>query len=350
MRFNYEGDLLFTSGLDGAVNLWYAESGERIGSFEGHRGAVYCVDVTRDSRFLLTASADNTVKLWEATTGKCLATVKHHGPCHGVAWAEGEREFAVIVNKFMAEAAALLVYTFNAEAPEELSAAKPRRVFRDEGGPPADPKCVAWMPMNEGVMVGFDNGVLLQVDPDTGAEMGRWTEAHSERITSLTFNEAKTLMLTSSKDKTVVLWDVKEMAEQRRFVTDLPVNAARLSPLREHLILGGGQEARDVTTTAAAAGKFETRFFDLVMGRELGRVKGHFGPINTVDFSPDGWRFASGSETGNVILYKLDPDYLVLGEDDNLDDPQLTEALEDGTYEKLLEEEQEEKARGQGRG
>jgi len=40
----------------------------------------------------------------------------------------------------------------------------------------------------------------------------------------------------------------------------------------------------------------------------------------------------------------------VLGEDDNLDDPQLTEALEDGTYEKLLEEEQEEKARGQGRG
>jgi translation initiation factor 3 subunit I len=156
-------------------------------------------------------------------------------------------------------------------------------------------------------------------------------------------------MLTSSKDKSVILWDVKEMEEQRRIVTDLPVNSARLSPLRsEHLILGGGQEARDVTTTSASAGKFETRFFDLVVTRELGRVKGHFGPIHSVDFTPDGWRFASGSETGNVILYQLDADYLLLGEDDNLDDPLLTQALEDGTYEKLEEEAAEEKARAQG--
>ena len=59
-------------------------------------------------------------------------------------------------------------------------------------------------------------------------------------------------------------------------------------------------------------------------------------------------RFASGSETGNVILYQLDADYLLLGEDDNLDDPLLTQALEDGTYEKLEEEAAEEKARAQG--
>ena len=34
--------------------------------------------------------------------------------------------------------------------------------------------------------------------------------------------------------------------------------------------------------------------------------------------------------------------------DDNLDDPLLTQALEDGTYEKLEEEAAEEKARAQG--
>jgi translation initiation factor 3 subunit I len=370
VRFNVEGDLLFTASVDGVVTLWNGETGERLGKYRGHKGAVHTLDVSRDSRYLLTASADSSVKLWEVTTGQCLATVQLTGPCHGVAWAEGEREFAVICNKFTDKHAALSVFAFNPDAPAELNGAVARwtMVFRDdlEDWEPSDPKCVVWKPLNDGVLVGFDNGVLVDVAETTDGplEMWRWEE-HSERITSISFNDVKTLMLTSSKDKSVCLWDVKSMTADaptadepdprpagpiKRFTTDVPVNAARLSPLREHLILGGGQEARDVTTTSGAAGKFETRFFDLVMAKELGRVKGHFGPIHSLDFSPDGWRFASGSETGNVILCKLDADYLLLGEEDNLDDPALRQALEDGTYEKLKEEEEEEKAQSAGRG
>jgi translation initiation factor 3 subunit I len=45
-----------------------------------------------------------------------------------------------------------------------------------------------------------------------------------------------------------------------------------------------------VTTTTAKGNKFEARFFHLVFEEEVGRVKGHFGPINTVSFHPDGKR------------------------------------------------------------
>lgn len=55
-------------------------------------------------------------------------------------------------------------------------------------------------------------------------------------------------------------------------------------------MLGGGQEAMSVTTTGAKAGKFEVRFFHQVFQDEIGRVKGHFGPINTLAFHPDGKR------------------------------------------------------------
>jgi translation initiation factor 3 subunit I len=54
------------------------------------------------------------------------------------------------------------------------------------------------------------------------------------------------------------------------------------------VVLGGGQEAMDVTTTSTRIGKFDARFFHLVFEEEFGRVKGHFGPINSVQFSPDG--------------------------------------------------------------
>lgn len=36
-----------------------------------------------------------------------------------------------------------------------------------------------------------------------------------------------------------------------------------------------------VTTTSLRQGKFETRFWHKVLEEEVGRVKGHFGPINT---------------------------------------------------------------------
>ena len=55
--------------------------------------------------------------------------------------------------------------------------------------------------------------------------------------------------------------------------------------------MGGGQEAMEVTTTYTKAGKFDARFYHLVFQEEIGRVKGHFGPINSLKFHPDGKRY-----------------------------------------------------------
>ena len=60
--------------------------------------------------------------------------------------------------------------------------------------------------------------------------------------------------------------------------------------LNAQVVLGGGQEAMEVTTTTTKAGKFDARFYHLVFEEEIGRVKGHFGPINSLAFHPDGKR------------------------------------------------------------
>ena len=75
------------------------------------------------------------------------------------------------------------------------------------------------------------------------------------------------------------------------------------------MVLGGGQEAMSVTTTSGRVGKFDARFFHMVFEEEFGRVKGHFGPINTVVFSPDGSGYASGGEDGYVRLHNFDSSY-----------------------------------------
>jgi len=73
--------------------------------------------------------------------------------------------------------------------------------------------------------------------------------------------------------------------------------------------MGGGQEAMDVTTTAAAAGHFEADFYHSIFAERLGSVSGHFGPINTLAFSPDGKSYVSGSEDGYIRLHHFTDSY-----------------------------------------
>ena len=75
------------------------------------------------------------------------------------------------------------------------------------------------------------------------------------------------------------------------------------------VVLGGGQEAMDVTTTSTRIGKFDARFFHLIFEEEFGRIKGHFCPINSVQFTPDGQGYASGGEDGYIRLHFFDQSY-----------------------------------------
>jgi translation initiation factor 3 subunit I len=75
------------------------------------------------------------------------------------------------------------------------------------------------------------------------------------------------------------------------------------------VILGGGQAAMDVTTTSARQGKFEARFYHKVFEEEIGRVRGHFGPLNYVAVDPTGKCYCSGGEDGYVRVHHFDPPY-----------------------------------------
>lgn len=87
--------------------------------------------------------------------------------------------------------------------------------------------------------------------------------------------------LTQLPPKTQIM-DVDNLKVLKTFVTDTPLNTAALTPKKDFVILGGGQEARDVTTTSQRQGKFEARFYHKIFEDEIGRVRGHFGPLNTV--------------------------------------------------------------------
>lgn len=132
---------------------------------------------------------------------------------------------------------------------------------------------------------------------------------HSGDIIDMQMYKNDTMFITASKDTTAKLFDSQSLLCLKTYKTERPVNSAAISPTHDYVVLGGGQDAMEVTTTSTKAGKFDSRFFHLIYEEEFARLKGHFGPINSLAFHPDGKSFASGGEDGFVRVNAFDNTY-----------------------------------------
>jgi translation initiation factor 3 subunit I len=164
-----------------------------------------------------------------------------------------------------------------------------------------------WL-LDETIITGHENGLISSYDMRVGREVNSVNE-HTSVIQDMQLSKDMTMFVTASKDTTAKLFDVDTLMCLKQYKTERPVNSAAISPIHDHVVLGGGQEAMDVTTTSTRAGKFDSRFFHLVYEEEFARLKGHFGPINSLVFHPDGKSYASGGEDGFVRIQTFDPSY-----------------------------------------
>ncbi len=119
------------------------------------------------------------------------------------------------------------------------------------------------------------------------------------------------LMVTGSLDCTAMLWDVRTLERLRTIDSNVPVRAVALSPWNDHVILAGGQDAKDVATKRMGSdnSQFSVRFYHRVFGDMIGTVKGGFSTVTSIAFAPDGRGFCVGSEEGTTRLYKLNDEY-----------------------------------------
>lgn len=131
-------------------------------------------------------------------------------------------------------------------------------------------------------------------------------KVHDDKITSICMHPKNKMMFaTSSMDKTVVIYETKTLKPLKTFRSTIPLNSCSISPLRKHIIYSGGTQARDVTTSFHTGHTFDIEFGNMVFEEKIGSVKGHFGTVHAVQFSPDGKSFVSGGEDGMIRINPL---------------------------------------------
>ncbi|KAK4689663.1 meiotic recombination protein DMC1, partial [Tremellales sp. Uapishka_1] len=305
--FNAEGDLLFSASKDSIVNVWYTSNGERLGTFNGHNGSVWTVACDSQSRFLVTGAADSTMKLWEISTGKCVKTWDFATAVKRVAWSEDDESILSVTEQRSGQPSVIRVFPINREDPSAQTNTPTKEIVLSG----SKATVALFAPLSDSILTGHESGKVAKYDIKTGAEVEYVGdgEGHSGEITDIQLSPDGTYFITSSKDKTARLFDSETLQEMKVYVTETPLNSACVAPLRPYVILGGGQDAMSVTTTSTRSGKFESRFWHKLFEEEVGRVKGHFGPINTIAVHPQGKAYASGAEDGFIRVHWFDDSY-----------------------------------------
>lgn len=310
VKYNREGDLVFTCSKDNVASVWFSINGERLGTLEGHTGSIWSIDVDQFTQCCVTGSADYSIKVWTVCDGKNVYTWKSPVPVKRVEFSPCGNYVLAVLDDVMKYPGSINIYEVKRD-PEtheiiEFIEEPVHSITTQEGL--AAVTVAGWSTEGKYILAGHKDGKVSKYNTQT-YEFVNAIELHKSNISDIQFSPDRTYFITSSRDSHAYIVDVATLEVLKEYEADCPLNSACVTPLKEFVILGGGQAARDVTTTSAREGKFEARFYHKIFEEEIGRVKGHFGPLNCVAVNPQGTSYTSGSEDGFVRIHHFEKSY-----------------------------------------
>ena len=176
-----------------------------------------------------------------------------------------------------------------------------------------------WFDLGKSIIATSEKGVIYKYDYES-AKLLLQQKIHDNIIMDMDISPKEELILTASKDGKAKVLNPDTFDIMAELFPQNPVrniNACIFNPLissddekvvKYHAFIAGGQESRDVTTTASKKGGFETLIYDCMFGEELGAILGHFGPVNSLAISSDGELLASGSEESSIRVHRINND------------------------------------------
>ena len=253
-----------------------AETGDWIGTFEGHKGCVWSATLNAPATHAATASADFSACLWNAITGDELHVFQHKHICKSVSFSDDCQK----------------LLTGGSE--------KLLRIY-DLGNVDAEP-------------------YVMQGSPS--------------QIRTAQFTAEDTLIMSScADDKGIRVWDVRTNTIVTTLGTDSPVTSIEITPDGRYITTADGKcvtffDAMTFTPVWKRTMGYEVESASVCIendvfvaggtdmwvhahsmstGEEVDCGKGHHGPVHSVRFAPDGKSYASGSEDGTIRIWRTLP-------------------------------------------
>ncbi|MBA0749009.1 hypothetical protein Gogos_002976 [Gossypium gossypioides] len=283
-----DGYFLISASKDSTPMLRNGESGDWIGTFEGHKGAVWSSCLDTNALRVASASADFSAKLWDALTGDELHSFEHKHIVRACAFSEDTHHLLTGgVEKI------LRIFDLN-----RLDAA-PREVDNS----PGSIRTVAWLYSDQTILSSCSDTSGVRLWDLRSGKIVQTLETKSPVTSAEVSQDGR--YITTADGSTVKFWDSNHFELVKSYDMPCNVESASLEPKHGNKFIAGGED-------------MWVHVFDFHTGKELGRVqnvhfinvgcnKGHHGPIHCVRFAPGGESYASGSEDGTIRIWLTSP-------------------------------------------
>ena len=253
-----------------------------IGDLDGHKDGVHCLYKHPLSlNTLLSGSCDGEIKVWSLSDRKCLQTYNaHEGFVRGICMNPSASMFFSCGNDKL-----IKHWQYDLEKPtREL---EPVQTI-----------------LGKTFYTSIDHHYKKPYYVTSGEKVEVWDEAHLEPIKSYSwgvdshfavkFNPIEYSVLAScAADRSIILYDIRQSVPIRKVVLEMSSNAICWNPL-EAMIFTAANEDHNLYT-------FDMRNLEQPLQVHMN----HAGAVMSVDYSPTGKEFVSGSYDKTIRIFQV---------------------------------------------
>lgn len=308
-KYNNTGDIIYIGDKDSKlITAIDTQDYNVIGTFSGHNGVIWSLDISKNDIILITASGDLTIGFYNTKDGTNIHQLRENCipkyVCAQKKSPSNITNLVAIICEAITRKSSTYINIFDLDIIGEEKFLIPIKLIWIKQ---SKPNTLVWYNDSE-LIIGCDDGkIIVRNINDLNGEQEKEYNIHSDSIKSIVWNKTFTQILTGSIDCTAKQIDpIDGFKIISTYKSTVPINCVCWNHNDKKIILSGGNEAINISKTSNNDLNIKIyRSKDQKLTQYIGS---HFGPVRFIDKAPNSKNFMTASQDGSVKIYFITDD------------------------------------------